>query len=416
MPITPAAPYPKAPGQTIRSTDWNQAVDEIVRLDNAKVNRAGDTLTGSLTINGALGVGQASPASGVAVASSLAVGPLTAGSAVGRLEVSGALAELGFIRRSLAAPYPASPAAGDRYVWYNSDGTARLFTDVSGNVLHVGPTGNVQLTGPLSIPKSGGGFGTFSNFTFSNEGTFQPGNLKLVLGALGFTTPGSPPMTYEFVIGHSAISFINNTFGTQFVKRFGINHNGDLFCGGSKAGYVVDYFVNAVGETVEQGDVVVIAANPEMRFYGARGDIPVPEIDLTDRPYDTRVCGVVAQFVSEADLPMVDPPELREGDTAPRDSTDHPFQAMAATGANADPRKVGDRQLGRMATLGAYAHCKVDADVAPIEAGDLLTTSSTRGHAQKVTDTSQAVGCIIGKALASLRVGKGKIPVLVMLQ
>src|SRR5215470_19151109 len=141
MPITPASPYPKAPGQTIRSTDWNQTVDEVVRLDNAKVSRAGDTITGSLTINGALGVGQASPANGVAVATSLVVGPLTAGAATGRLEVSGASAELGFIRRSLTAPYPAAPAAGDRYVWYNSDGKARLFTDVIGDLFSIASNG-----------------------------------------------------------------------------------------------------------------------------------------------------------------------------------------------------------------------------------------------------------------------------------
>ncbi|HMB29003.1 MAG TPA: hypothetical protein VKS99_12915, partial [Blastocatellia bacterium] len=67
-------------------------------------------------------------------------------------------------------------------------------------------------------------------------------------------------------------------------------------------------------------------------------------------------------------------------------------------------------------TLGAFAHCKVDADIAPINAGDLLTTSPTRGHAQKVVDKTQATGAILGKALASLSRGKGKIPVMVMLQ
>ena len=69
-----------------------------------------------------------------------------------------------------------------------------------------------------------------------------------------------------------------------------------------------------------------------------------------------------------------------------------------------------------MATLGAYAHCKVDADVAPIEVGDLLTTSPTKGHAQKALDPAKAMGAIIGKALGSLKKGKGKIPVIVMLQ
>ncbi len=58
----------------------------------------------------------------------------------------------------------------------------------------------------------------------------------------------------------------------------------------------------------------------------------------------------------------------------------------------------------------------VAADAAPIKIGDLLTTSPTKGHAQKVLDPSQALGAIIGKALAPLEKGNGKIPVLVMLQ
>ena len=72
--------------------------------------------------------------------------------------------------------------------------------------------------------------------------------------------------------------------------------------------------------------------------------------------------------------------------------------------------------FGWMVTLGAYAHCKVDADIAPIKVGDLLTTSRTAGHAQKVLDQKKATGAIIGKALGSLSKGRGKIPVLVTLQ
>ncbi len=53
--------------------------------------------------------------------------------------------------------------------------------------------------------------------------------------------------------------------------------------------------------------------------------------------------------------------------------------------------------------------------MAPIVVGDLLTTSPTKGHAQKVLEPGKAVGAIIGKALGALDRGKGKIPVLVML-
>ena len=62
MPFTPDAPFPKTAGQSIRSKDWNDLVAETQRLDTAKVNRAGDAMTGPLTIAAALGVGTTSPA------------------------------------------------------------------------------------------------------------------------------------------------------------------------------------------------------------------------------------------------------------------------------------------------------------------------------------------------------------------
>lgn len=61
-------------------------------------------------------------------------------------------------------------------------------------------------------------------------------------------------------------------------------------------------------------------------------------------------------------------------------------------------------------------YCKVDADQAAIEVGDLLTTSPTQGHAMKVLDPIKAFGTVIGKALGALDAGKGLIPVLVALQ
>jgi hypothetical protein len=61
-------------------------------------------------------------------------------------------------------------------------------------------------------------------------------------------------------------------------------------------------------------------------------------------------------------------------------------------------------------------YCKVDAQYAPIEVGDLLTTSPTPGHAMKAEDPLQAFGSVIGKALRSLANGQGLLPVLVALQ
>ncbi len=60
--------------------------------------------------------------------------------------------------------------------------------------------------------------------------------------------------------------------------------------------------------------------------------------------------------------------------------------------------------------------CKVDATATPIEVGDLLTTSSTPGHAMKAADPLRAFGSVIGKALRPLTHGTALIPILVTLQ
>jgi hypothetical protein len=61
-------------------------------------------------------------------------------------------------------------------------------------------------------------------------------------------------------------------------------------------------------------------------------------------------------------------------------------------------------------------YCKVDASYAPIEVGDLLTTSDRPGHAMKAVDPLQAFGSVIGKALRPLQEGQGLIPILIALQ
>jgi hypothetical protein len=60
--------------------------------------------------------------------------------------------------------------------------------------------------------------------------------------------------------------------------------------------------------------------------------------------------------------------------------------------------------------------CMVDATLAPVEVGDLLTSSGTEGHAMKALDSNLAFGSVIGKAMAPLSEGRGLIPILVTLQ
>jgi hypothetical protein len=51
---TPFKHTDKTSGDVIRSEDWNAAMNEVMRLEKAKVNREGDTIEGPLTIQGAL--------------------------------------------------------------------------------------------------------------------------------------------------------------------------------------------------------------------------------------------------------------------------------------------------------------------------------------------------------------------------
>jgi len=66
--------------------------------------------------------------------------------------------------------------------------------------------------------------------------------------------------------------------------------------------------------------------------------------------------------------------------------------------------------------LTGRVYCWADASKSAIEPGDLLTTSDTPGHAMKVTDYNKSHGATLGKAMTSLKEGKGMVLVLVSLQ
>jgi hypothetical protein len=92
------------------------------------------------------------------------------------------------------------------------------------------------------------------------------------------------------------------------------------------------------------------------------------------------------------------------------------------SGANGIQPGITLRQLGTIAdgelpvaSIGRV-WCWCDADLGgPIEAGDLLTTSVTPGHAMKVGDPVASNGATIGKAMSSLEKGRGLVLVLVNL-
>ena len=76
----------------------------------------------------------------------------------------------------------------------------------------------------------------------------------------------------------------------------------------------------------------------------------------------------------------------------------------------------GTLEGGQNVALSGRVYVQADAANGAIEPGDLLTTSTTPGHAMRVTDPARAQGAIIGKAMTALAEGKGMVLVLVTLQ
>jgi hypothetical protein len=73
-------------------------------------------------------------------------------------------------------------------------------------------------------------------------------------------------------------------------------------------------------------------------------------------------------------------------------------------------------EAGENVALSGRVYVKADVSGGTIEPGDLLTTSSSAGHAMKAAAHDQAQGAILGKAMTSLSDGTGMVLVLVTLQ
>lgn len=163
-------------------------------------------------------------------------------------------------------------------------------------------------------------------------------------------------------------------------------HRGNGPAGFFKGKVVVEGDIDLVGaDCAEDFDVMNPTSDPELL---SPGTVMVIGSGGTLRPsegaYDKRVAGVVSGA----------------GGYKP--------------GIVLDKQDAGNGRLP-IALLGKV-FCKVDAQDAPIEVGDLLTTSTTPGHAMKAADPTRAFGTVLGKALRPLEEGRGLVPILVTLQ
>ena len=92
---------------------------------------------------------------------------------------------------------------------------------------------------------------------------------------------------------------------------------------------------------------------------------------------------------------------------------DRAVVGVAAGGSSAPPGPEGGRGVGLRApvALAGVVACKVDAGFGPVAVGDLMVSAPTPGHAMRADDP--APGSVVGKALEPLADGRRAIRVLV---
>ena len=225
------------------------------------------------------------------------------------------------------------------------------------------------------------------------------------------------------------------TVGTNFlIIRLNAN-NGEIICGGDRRAGTIRLLNGLLQETVTldakfsnlrmggngtDGDILLFAGNGNrnddgaatIHLDGGTGDILFRNGDCAEEfdfaEPDSILAGNVVALADDGRLHLACQPYDRR------------VAGIVSGGGDTKPGIIlgrdPSRKSRRAVALIGRVNCWIDADYAPVEVGDLLTTSATPGHAMRAADPSRAFGSVIGKSMGSLRSGSGLLPVLVALQ
>jgi len=147
------------------------------------------------------------------------------------------------------------------------------------------------------------------------------------------------------------------------------------------------------------------------------GDVILAGADIAE-DFDTDLDAVDLGDAEPGTVMVISP----DGSLRPSDSAyDTAVAGVVSAAGELRPGLVLDRGRGHgrprvtLALVGKV-FCWAEASEAPIRPGDLVTTSSLRGHAMRATNAQRAAGAVLGKALRPLSQGQALIPILVALQ
>jgi hypothetical protein len=283
-------------------------------------------------------------------------------------------------------------ATNGGFLTLGTSGSERLRIDTNGNV----GIGTTSPTAKLYVNNQDNSIGAV--LATNTEG---PGELRVH----SYTT--HPVNVSSFGIVHAFYNderngFINFcrgeatnggflTLGTSGSERLRIDTNGNVGIGTSSPATRL----HVAGDITVTGDVLLTGADCAEQFDVSEAVVPesgtVLVIDESGalrescQAYDKKVAGVVSG------------------------AGDYRHGILLDRRSESSDRRVPVALVGKV-------FCKVDARFSPIDVGDLLTTSTTPGHAMKAMNPAEAFGSVIGKALRPLQTGKGLIPILIALQ
>jgi len=320
----------------------------------AFVLKAGDTMTGKLTVNGPGGIATFSD-TGLLLGNDIAVSG-NANSLLGIGVSAGSVGDSGYGvyataggNNGVALFAQADTGANSRALDAHSAGGLAGNFDGAVQISYASPFNKPQLT--VRDPSDSG----FARLRL------QTGTRPLWDIAVGTTAAILQTNSLRFFSDGNGDVMTLATNGTLFVRVITITGGADI----------AEPFKMSHANLAKGAVVVIDEAHPG-------------QLKLSTEPYDTRVAGVISGANGVNPGLALNQQGLIDGD-----------QPVALTGR---------------------VYVQADASFGAIRPGDLLTTSATPGHAMRVSQPARAQGAILGKAMTGLKSGQGLVLLLVTLQ
>lgn len=323
---------------------------------------------------------------------------------------------LGYLGGDSCGVYGSGPNSPGSYAVYGEHG--------SGNFGHIGG----YYDGVYGENGTSGNYGYLGSSQVGVKGWSSSGKGVQGASVSGTAVYGSQSSSGSFgslgsfygVYGESGSSGNYGYIGGSAYGVFGCS------VGGGNYGYIGSSTNGVYGYSSSgragyfNGDVEVVNGDVEV----VNGQLTTPVLEITagsDLSEQFEIRGIPEDLFSASGMVVSIDPES-PGDLIVSSEAYDKRVAGVISGAGGIQPGMLMRQKGSQAdganpvALTGRVYCWADASTGSIQPGDLLTTSTTPGHAMKASDPERSHGAIIGKAMSSLQEGRDLVLVLVNLQ